>query len=57
MWRLAALLLIVATVACLFAWLLTGKEAYRRWAVRLGVLTLIGLALLFGLLIIGRLST
>lgn len=56
MWRLAALLLIVATVACLLAWLLTGKEGYKRWAIRLGLVTLIGLAVLFGLLIIGRLG-
>lgn len=55
MWRLAALLIVAALAVCLVAWLLTGKAAYKRWAIRLGQLGLAAVLLLFGLLIFDRL--
>lgn len=56
MWRLALLLIVVAIAICVVAWLLTGKAAYKRWAIRLGKLGLVGVFLLFGLLILERLA-
>ncbi|HWV18041.1 MAG TPA: hypothetical protein VNZ68_05640 [Rhodocyclaceae bacterium] len=56
MWRLAFFLIIVALGFCLVAWLLTGKAAYKRWAIRLGKLGAAALVLLFGLLVLERLA-
>jgi hypothetical protein len=56
MWRLALLLLVIATAGCVLAWLVTGKQHYKRWAIRSGQLGLAAVLLLFGLLIIDRLA-
>jgi hypothetical protein len=57
MWRLAFLLLIIAIAAAMVAWLLTGKAVYKRWAIRLGKFGLVAILLVFGLLIVERLSS
>lgn len=57
MWRLAFLLLIIAIAATMAAWLLTGKAVYKRWAIRLGKFGLVATLLVFGLLIVERLSS
>jgi hypothetical protein len=57
MWRLAFLLLIIAIAAAMAAWLLTGKAVYKRWAIRLGKFGLVATLLVFGLLIVERLSS
>ncbi len=57
MWRLAFLLLIIAIAAAMGAWLLTGKAVYKRWAIRLGKFGLLAVFLVFGLLIMERLSS
>ena len=56
MWRLAFFLIVLTLGFCVVAWLLTGKAVYRRWAIRLGKLSAVALALLFGLLILERLA-
>lgn len=56
MWRLAFFLIVVALGVCLVGWLLTGKAAYKRWAIRLGKLSAAALLLLFGLLVLERLA-
>ena len=56
MWRLALLLIVVVVAACVFAWLVTGKAVYKRWAIRLGKLGLLGVLLIFALLIVERLA-
>jgi hypothetical protein len=55
MWRLALLLLVIATAACVLAWLVSGKPRYKLWALRLGWLGLAAVLLFFGLLMIERL--
>ena len=55
MWRLALLLLVIATAACVLAWLVSGKPRYKLWALRLGWLGLAAVFVFFGLLIIERL--
>lgn len=57
MWRLAFLLLVIAIAAALVAWLLTGRAVYKRWAIRLGKSGLVATLLVFGLLILERLSS
>jgi hypothetical protein len=56
MWRLAAILVVVAIAGCVLAWLLSGKETYRRWAIRLGKFGLAAILLFFGLLMVERLA-
>lgn len=56
MWRLAFFLMVLALGFCVVAWLLTGKTVYRRWAIGLGKLGAAALVLLFGLLILERLT-
>lgn len=56
MWRLVALLLILAIVACVLAWLITGQAKYRTWAARLGKLGLAATLFFFALLILERLA-
>lgn len=55
MWRLALLLLVGVTLACVLAWLITGRQHYRRWAIRFGKFGLAAILLVFGLLILERL--
>jgi membrane protein YdbS with pleckstrin-like domain len=57
MWRLIALLILLAIIACVLAWLVTGKVRYRRWALNLGKLGLATVLLFFGLLMIERLAS
>lgn len=56
MWRLAFLLIVAAIAVSTAAWLLTGKAVYKRWAIRLGKLGLLTILLIFGLLILERLT-
>ena len=56
MWRLALLLIVIAVAGCVLAWLVTGKQHYKKWALRLGKLGLAAVFLLFGPLIIERLT-
>lgn len=50
MWRLLFALLVIALVICLLAWLVTGQQRYRIWAMRLGKCAL-GVILAFLLLL------
>ncbi len=56
MWRLLLLLIAVAVATSVVAWLVTGKAAYKRWAIRLGKLGLAGVLVIFALLILERLA-
>lgn len=55
MWRLAFFLIVLALGFCIVAWLLSGKTVYKRWAIRLGMLSGAALIVLFGLLALERL--
>ena len=56
MWRLVFLLIFGATLGCIVAWLITGKQGYRRWAIRSGQFGLATTLLIFALLILERLT-
>jgi hypothetical protein len=56
MWRLAFFLIVLALGFCIVAWLLSGKTVYKRWAIRLGMLSGAALIVLFGLLALERLA-
>ena len=56
MWRLAFLLIVIAVAVSTVAWMLTGRAVYKRWAIRLGKLSLVAILLIFGLLILERLA-